>query len=143
MKMKPDDFENQLQRRPMRPVPGEWRAEILAAAQAARSIPAIKNQKSKTENSWLAVLLWPSPKAWAGLAAVWVVIAFLVHAGGDDSDTLIAQAAPPSPQLQLVLREQRRELARLLESPEPLSAEPPKPFIPRPHGELKPQITLI
>ncbi len=33
--MNPDDFENQLRRQPVRPVPAEWRGEILARAKSA------------------------------------------------------------------------------------------------------------
>ena len=70
--MKPDDFESQLQRQPLHGLPAEWRTEILSAAQeaAAQAEPA----RPTAPSSWWRELLWPCPQAWAGLAAVWVVI---------------------------------------------------------------------
>ncbi len=76
-------FEKRLAETPLRPIPPEWRREILAAAQVPRScwsfaalLPAIQNPKSKIQN-----LLWPHPYAWAALAACWIVIATLSFSG--------------------------------------------------------------
>ncbi len=77
--MNTDDFEQRLQRQPLRQVPSEWREEILSAANevgtarrdvcgrcGAASLPGLRE--------WLLAVLWPNPKAWAGLAAIWIVI---------------------------------------------------------------------
>ena len=58
-----NDFERKLRDTPMRTPPRGWRAEILAA------LPA--NQPAALR--WRA-WLWPSPRAWAALAAIWLVL---------------------------------------------------------------------
>jgi len=146
--MKPDDFENQLQRQPLRPVPTEWRAEILreakdsAAADARRlkseSTPCEEDQSLLTPAPaiWWREWLWPSPKAWAGLAAAWVVIAILNVTNAPSRAEMVKQEAPkPSPELETTLAAQRRELARLLDNfSEPAST--PKAGPPGPRSEL-------
>ncbi len=61
-----DDFEQLLKSQPVRAMPAAWRHEILAAAQPAAKAPA----RPSIWQAWF----WPSPYAWGGLAAVWVVI---------------------------------------------------------------------
>lgn len=58
-----NDLERQLSEQPLRTPPPHWRVEILAAA-AKITAP------DWTWRDWM----WPSPKAWAALAAVWVVV---------------------------------------------------------------------
>jgi hypothetical protein len=145
--MNPDEFEQDLKRRTIRPVPTEWRAEILRAANAA----AFTAHASPTTPSLLASIyhqlssiLWPSPLAWGGLAALWMVAAGFIYASSSDSKTTVmAQSAQPSTELKTALREQRRTLAQLLESPEMPVAEPPKSFVPRPRGELKLESVMV
>jgi hypothetical protein len=70
--MNPDDFEKRLQRQPLRKIPSEWRESILQEAKSApHSSPVIRHSFLSTLNSTLSTILWPNPKAWAGLAAVW------------------------------------------------------------------------
>ncbi len=69
-----DDFEARLRRQPLRPVPPAWREAILDSSQPS----TINPQPSTCWRDWL----WPSPVAWAGLAATWVVILALNHAAG-------------------------------------------------------------
>jgi hypothetical protein len=138
--MNPEDFEKQLKRQPVRPVPVEWRAEILAAANVASvASPAPRPTASliSTLNSRLSALLWPCPQAWAGLAAVWLVI-FAVNYSMQDNSGIVASKSPPStsPEAIMVLQEQRKLLANLMAPYDESPAEPPKPFIPRPRGEL-------
>jgi hypothetical protein len=131
--MKPDDFEQQLERQAFRQVPPEWRAEILKAAKGElRSSEC----RPTTIRQVLDVLLWPSPKAWAGLAAVWAVVLSLGIANRRQPEPRAGQEAAPSPATILALREQRRTLAQLIESIEPQPAEPPKTFVPRPRSEV-------
>lgn len=137
--MKPDDFEKQLQRQPLRPMPAAWRAEILKAADAASPAPSFLS----TLNSQLSALLWPCPKAWAGLAAVWLVILAVNYASEDKSEILEAKSPPPSPQMMIALEEQRKMLATLIESYDESPAEPPKPFVPRPRGELRVAVSMV
>ncbi len=66
-------FEKRIAETPLRPVPPEWRGEILAAAQTP-----------DRHSRWIAsvyALLWPHPYAWGALAACWVAIAALNFSG--------------------------------------------------------------
>jgi len=92
------DFEKQLQSQPMRELPRDWRAEILAAAAPRPSghtmngRAALPRRPELGRSSSFALpdyaisglirgegsSTWPSLRAWAGLAAAWVVI-FLLH----------------------------------------------------------------
>ena len=50
----------------------------------------------------------PSPKAWAGLAAVWVVIFVLNFAARDSAPQRVArQSAPPSAEVRRLLKQQK------------------------------------
>ena len=124
--MKPDDFENQLQRQPLRAVPSEWRAEILQAARASHLTPHAL--------PWWREWLWPSPQAWAGLAAIWLVILGLNATTSSQSVEIAKQTSKPSPEVETTLAAQRRELARLLDNfSEPTPA--PKAGPPGPRSE--------
>ncbi len=88
--MKTDDFEQHLSRQPLRPVPTEWRSQILCAATgeaAARREPSRPPTFILRLRHWL----WPHPAAWAGLAACWVAILAL-HLASAPSAAEIAQA---------------------------------------------------
>lgn len=129
--MKPDDFEKQLERQPLREVPPGWREELLQAARASSSqrvshaVPQVA--------PWWREWLWPAPQAWAALAAVWLVILGL-HLRPSNSEAPAIAAHTPAPPVNAAtnLFEQRRELARLLDNvsePEPARklAAPPGP----------------
>ena len=90
-------------------------------------------------------LLWPSPAAWAGVAAAWVLIAGLnLSDGGNGSSTYAgAQVAQRSPERLEALREQRRLFAELVNSPgESEEAEPPR-HIPRPRSACPPNLVCV
>lgn len=80
-----NDFERQLQRQPLRDLPADWRREILGKCEAATSVGPAWSWRE-----WL----WPSPKAWAALAAVWVV--FFALSAGEPTSPLPLGAAPHS-----------------------------------------------
>lgn len=152
--MNPDPFEQHLSRQPLRPVPAEWRDEVLARAGDLPSpflasamasdgdckSPARASQLS-TFNSQLREWLWPCPQAWAALAAVWVLLLGLNVATRDRSapDTASAKTLPVMP---YAWREQQKLLAELF-PPEPTA--PPRPRVqpapvlpPAPRSELRP-----
>ena len=146
--MKPDDFENQLQRQPLRAAPAEWRAEILHAAtnavaddvrrrtDEARTVSQSNRllTSAATNQAWWREWLWPSPQAWAGLAAVWLVILGLNATTASRSTDMAMRPSKPSPEVETTLAAQRRELARLLDNfPEPTPA--PKAGPPGPRSE--------
>jgi hypothetical protein len=141
--MKPDDFEKRLQRQPLRQVPAGWRAEILSAARAvetprcgvgqrsALSLPAILS----TLNHQLSIILWPHPRAWAGLAAVWVLI-FAVNFSMRDTTRVVAEkAAPPSREVIAELKQQQRMMAELIGARDTGDADRPKSLVPQPRSQ--------
>ena len=143
--MNPDEFEKRLQSQPTRQVPAEWRHEILSAARQAalahaapRPAPRVPSRPSllSTLNHQLSTFLWPHPAAWAGLAAIWVMILGLNLTTHDTSPRLAKRVAPPSPQLYMAFQEQQRLLSELLAPHETPVAEPPKPAPPRPRSDL-------
>jgi hypothetical protein len=137
------ELETKLQRQIPRQIPAEWRAEILAASRSGVSAERRKPvyldggflPKAATP-TWLTNLLWPHPKAWAGLAAVWVLILALQVGSRDDSGSrAVTQSAPPSPEMVAELKKQQRMFAELVGSREELVADRSKPYSPRPRGE--------
>ena len=130
--MNADDFEKRLRRQEMRPIPREWRGEILDAARRAsahqRSTPNARTAP------WWRELLWPSPQAWAGLAVAWVLILGLNAATREPVQVATAQSTPPARDVLVALKERRRLLAELAGSP--TQVEPQKVLAPRPRSEL-------
>lgn len=127
-----DPFEQRLSGQPMREIPGPWRAEILAAAQAAAA------PRHTTRNpqpvSWWRELFWPHPAAWAALAGAW-----LVMLGGrivlrEEAPVQFARQAAPSRQLRELLREQGQLLAELVGPREAPPVDRLRLSVPRPHG---------
>src|ERR1035437_6287113 len=156
--MNTDDFEKQLQRQPLRQMPGEWRDEILSTAQQASSPqPAsrITHHASRithplppspsllsTIHHQLSTLLWPHPVAWAGLAAVWVAILGINLTTRDASTAVAKHALPVSPQVFLAFQEQERLLTELLGTRETPVDEKPKPAPPRPRIERRREMMM-
>src|SRR3989442_4505463 len=130
--MNTDDFEKRLQRQSMRPVPREWRGEILDAVRRARGHQLSTIHPQPT--SWWRKLLWPCPQAWAGLAAAWVLILALNAATREPVQVATAQSTPPAREVLMALKERRRLLAEL--AGPPAQVEPQKPLAPRPRSEL-------
>jgi hypothetical protein len=142
--MKPDDFEKHLQRQPLWQVPSEWRDGVLSAArQATRPQPVPRIARDglwavfSTLNSQLSTLLWPHPAAWAGLAAVWVVILGLSFTTRDAALHVARRGSSPSPQVFMAFQEQQRLLTELIGPREIPAAERPKAAPPRPRSERR------
>jgi hypothetical protein len=139
-----DEFEKRLQRQPLRRVPSGWREDILSAtkqAVGAERVPRTTHHAPhspsllSTINQQLSTLLWPHPVAWAGLAAIWLVI-LGVNLTTRNATLLVAKrTAPVSPQVFMALREQERLLAELLGPRETPAAERPKNRPPQPRSE--------
>jgi hypothetical protein len=113
------EFENQLQRQPMREVPPHWRARIMAAAQPA-------------PNSW-GEWLFPSPRAWAALGAAWVVIIVLHLATPDAPARRISYSG--TAQSFDMLKEQQVMMAKLLGPADDNEAPAATPAEPKPRSE--------
>jgi hypothetical protein len=133
--MTSDDFETRLQRQSPRQVPVAWREEILRTAQAAVAAPAALPSSILNH---LSAILWPHPKAWAGLAAAWVVIGLLQFAARDHSQVTTARApATPSRETILARREQQQLWAELAGTSLTAVADRPRNSAPRPRSELR------
>jgi hypothetical protein len=153
--MSTDDFEKRLERQPLRQIPGEWREEILSAARQAslaeHAPPVLRSSTAEggrttqhvsasrsllsTIHHQLSTLLWPHPTAWAGLAAVWLVILGINLTTRDASTVIAKHASPVSPQVFMAFQEQQRLLVELIGPRETPVAERPKPVVPRPRSE--------
>jgi hypothetical protein len=160
--MNPDEFEKRLQRQPLRQVPGEWREEILSAARqaslpqhASRITSTLRSAATEdghhahpspsllsTLNHQLSTILWPHPAAWAGLAAVWVVILGINLTTRDASQAVAKHASPVSPEVFMAFQEQERLLNELIGPRETPVAERPKPVLPRPRSERRQSLLM-
>ena len=129
-----NEFEQRLRQVPLKPVPADWRAEILAAAQPAAPTAAREVPRQAVQPWWQS-LFWPHPKAWAGLAAVWLIILGLQLAQRDDTPVRAENSAPPSAETLVELMQQQRMLAELLGAHELPTADRPKTTSPQPHAQ--------
>jgi hypothetical protein len=134
-----DNFEQKLQRQPLRQVPAAWREEILTAAESAAATrhpsPVTRPSWLSTFNSQLSTLLWPHPKAWAGLTAIWILILAVDFSLRDKSPVMAEKSAPPSPEVVVELRQQQRLLAELIGPRDTSDADRSKSFVPQPRSE--------
>jgi len=148
--MKPDDLERQIGRQPLREIPPGWREPILKAARQAalRSCPARPDRLAPWWRAVLALLdrrpsalLWPSPTAWAALAAAWIGILAAQLAMREPAPAAPArEASVPARALLLARLEQQRLLARWSEPFESPALAPTKPAPPKPRSEARRRI---
>ena len=128
-----DEFEKRLAQQAPRKLPESWRNEILGAAMAGTN----KGQVARTDSApgfaeLLAKLFWPHPRAWAGLAGVWVLILILNFAAAGRADGPVSQqiaASAPREQLRQLLHQQEQLFAELLGQ---------KPELALPRGDARP-----
>lgn len=115
-----DDFETTLQRQPLRRIPAEWRTDILAAAEAERRQTTIASATlASVCKSRLRELFWPAPQAWAGLAALWLVVVALNFANREAAPELQVRDAPPSLEMLRLLKQQEQMFAELVGQSDP------------------------
>lgn len=133
------EFEQRLQRQSPRQVPPEWRAEILAVArdtQAAQQTPRVTPHPwLSTFNHQLSTLFWPHPRAWAGLAVVWIFILVLNFSLRDKSPALAEKSSSLSPEVLVQLKQQQRMFAELMGPRDPAVADRPKTQMQRPRSQ--------
>jgi hypothetical protein len=131
-----DQFEKRLRRQPLREIPPAWREEVLAAAE--RAAASRHSSPVTPHTSWWRELFWPCPRAWAGLAAAWLVILGASFAARDQSPAVEARRVPPpSPQLRQLLKQQEQLLAELVGPPESPEAHRSKPAAPQPRSQRR------
>ena len=101
--MNPDDFEQHLARQTLRPIPMDWRQEIVAAQTQPRSTGAA--------TTWWRELLWPHPYAWSGLAAVWLIIFAMHFSAREKPNPAYAKLESIPPKILFALIESQRSMA--------------------------------
>lgn len=111
-----NDFENELKKLPLRPVPPHWRAQILSRASS--------DSQERDDQPWWVPLLWPSPKAWGTLAAAWVLL-FCFNLANRDSGSRLE--SPEAAQIRMAVQERRELQAELEQAALRLEDQPPKP----------------
>jgi hypothetical protein len=124
------DFEESLRRQSLRPIPIEWRAEILRAARDGRHAAAHRS------HPWWREWLWPCPRAWAGLAAAWGII-LLLHVTAPEEPAGAGQVASASRQDFAFLRQETEIIAQLSDSEENRPAPPPQPAALKPRSSRR------
>jgi hypothetical protein len=105
------DFENHLGKQPIKPVPADWKNDILR--EAHRSAPQQVRDASAFESlrNWLRDLLWPSPAAWGGLAALWAVLLAIGSIPAGENAEMLGSSTPLTPR-QVELVKQQKEWLR-------------------------------
>jgi hypothetical protein len=131
-----DDFEKRLQRQSLRKIPSDWREQILQAASSSQS------STLDPRPSFFSTLLWPHPKAWAGLAALWVVIAIAHFVANDTTVQVAKKYQPPTPESLVILQQQQRLLAELVGPPAPRDVDRPKSNTTRPRSERRTETAI-
>jgi hypothetical protein len=87
---------------------------------------------------WLRELLWPAPRAWAGLAAVWLVILVVDFTTREALPADLANRAVPATLVQReLLSEQHQLFAELVGPAEPRVPDRPKPAAPQPRSQRR------
>ena len=114
------EFENQLQRHPMREIPPHWRARIIAAAQPAPS----------RWREWFQ----PWPQAWKALGAAWVLI-FALHFTTPNEPHQAGNSYAAAPESFAILQEQTMMMAQLLGSTDGNEQPVALPLAPKPRSE--------
>ena len=128
-------FEERLRRQSLKPIPANWRAEILQASCRTTKAPVPEENWLSTLNQKLSTLFWPHPKAWAGLAAVWMVILAVNFSTRDRAPVMAEKISPPSPEVVAELKQQRQLYAELIGPPLAQDVDRRKNLAPRPHSE--------
>lgn len=135
-----EHFERRLSRQPLKTIPGEWRAEILREGRLAAGPKNKWDAGTASLQKWnwpgsLAEIFWPHPKAWAGLAAVWILIFAVNFSMRDKTPAVAGKVIPPSPEVLVELQKQKQLFAELIGSNEARVADRQKSFLPRPRSE--------
>jgi hypothetical protein len=128
--MNGDRFEQDLKRQSMRPVPAEWRQDILATAREAGERERSRVPRTEAGVSWWGAWSWPSRLAWGGLAAAWVAILTLNWAA-DRPGGPGAVESVFSPAVVALALQQSQQIAAGLDGPDALESRPPNAERPR------------
>ena len=136
-----EQFEERLRQQPPRQIPAGWRAGILQAAQAVR-VEGRSVRPARNHFDWLRAIrrelifsLWPNSKGWAGVAAVWVLIAVFNFATRESDADAPVRAEVTSAQRMADLKLQQRFLAELASPVDSTDADRQKNSSLKPHSQ--------
>jgi len=134
-----EQFERRLQAQPVKKIPAGWRTEILAAAMSRGSRVESQGQELPWHSTFVSRLFsvfWPHPKAWAGLAAVWVCILLLNFSNHERPHTVAEKtSSAPPPEMVAELKRQNLMFAELIGATELQLADRHKSYLPKPQGK--------
>lgn len=132
-----EQFERHLSHQQMRPMPAAWREEILAAVGRESWVKSREQERSRSSPlvARLSTLFWPHPVAWAGLAAIWILILAVNFSVRGKAPVLAEKSGPPSLAVITQLRQQQRLLAELMGPREASDADRSESSAPRPRSE--------
>ena len=137
--MNDDEFERQLQRQELSPLPAHWRSQILWAA-AETCAPGKTGFPVPGLVTWWQALLWPCPKVWAGLGLIWCVILALDFSASTAKPVLMQAAVKPGTVISFV--ENRQLLSDILVPRKSASSATPAPTR-RPRAERPNEFGLV
>jgi hypothetical protein len=122
-----DELETRLGNVPRAPIPAGWRKELLSVGESHNS--------SLQRSPWWKQWLWPHPAAWAGLAAVWVVILAVEFAAHSEPADVSAGLVRPAPEMLQAFQDRTRLMAEL--SDDSLPTPPWHPAAERPRSSRR------
>lgn len=138
-----DGLEERLRRQPLKEIPAAWRAEVMAATRAAASTMHGSHASPSALQLLWQRFFWPHPKAWAALAAVWLLIVGLNLSSREPGTVARVDSEPPSALEARELTKQKMLLAELIGQPATRDAEPPKTVLPRPHSQRRDEFITV
>lgn len=132
-----EEFEQHLSHQQMRPIPAAWREEILAVAGRESWVKSRAHEQSRSSTlaARFSAFFWPHPMAWAGLAAIWILILAVDFSVRGKAPVLAEKSGPPSPAVIAQLRQQQRLLVELMGPRDISDADRSKPLGPQPRSE--------
>jgi hypothetical protein len=121
--------------------------EHVLATECARQ--ETRNPELETRNSLALTLwrelVWPCRRTWAGLAAIWLLLAAFNLTHSERQQIAAVKSTLPPAEMRLVFQEQQQVLAELL-GPTPAAAppaEPPRRPDPQPRSERRSILLIV
>src|ERR1041385_2153865 len=125
-----NEFEKRLAREQWRPIPPEWRQEILQAGANAKAL-----ERPPESSTWWHVLFWPVPRAWAAFAGLWIILGIASATMPSVDPPAMVVSAPGTAAMAEARREQQQLAAELFSSAHRNHSVTPAQ--PRPRSERK------